>query len=126
MNVSEGDKNEVALAHKEWQLALTNEPNLLTEYFYFRLSHSAEFLGKSWYFALWPRKQFSCVSLNGRHIQDWNYCKQIYLHGFKLAMTLVCLPKQLWEIKMLTITDDENNSILLSCIIILGKATYTS
>lgn len=55
----------------------------LNRIFYFWLSHrSAEFLGKSWCFVLWSRKQFSCVSLNDRHIQNWNYWKQNCLDDF--------------------------------------------
>lgn len=33
MDVSEGERHEVALRLKEWHLALTNEPNLLTDFF---------------------------------------------------------------------------------------------
>lgn len=33
MDINEGDRREVAVHHKEWHLALTNEPKLLTEFF---------------------------------------------------------------------------------------------
>lgn len=33
MDSSEGDRHEVALPHREWHPALTNEPNLITEFF---------------------------------------------------------------------------------------------
>lgn len=33
MDISEGDRHEVVLPHKKWHLALTKEPNLLTEFF---------------------------------------------------------------------------------------------